>query len=374
MADRPRAAILGASGFIGSRLVESLVLRNLAEVRPIVRSFKGMARLARFDLDCRVADATDRVALETQLAGCNVLFHCVLGGRETILKSAESAYLAAAKAGVRRLIYLSSAVVHGYDPEPATHDDSKLVAKQACEYNVSKVMAEHQLRRLREDGAVEVVTLRPSIVFGPRSQWWSAQIATDLLTGRAYLIDGGSGICNTVYVDNLVQAMWQSAISDRAANQDFIITDGERVTWGELYGAVGSAMGIDIKGVPSITSEDALEYLRSARQIQLRDRIAGYRLARAVREILPPSMLERIKQPWNVLPAPNGHSVSPSGNGSPIPAVEAEMFHLQRCRYVLPIRKAREVLRYEPKVTFREGCRRTGEWLRFAFGMDVHKA
>ena len=131
MADRPTVGIVGASGFIGSRLVEWLILRNLANVRPIVRSFKGMARLARFDLDCRVADATDRAALETQLKGCEVLFHCVVGGRDAILKSAEAAYRAAKRTGLQRLVYLSSAVVHGHDPTPGTHDDSDLVTRAA---------------------------------------------------------------------------------------------------------------------------------------------------------------------------------------------------------------------------------------------------
>jgi nucleoside-diphosphate-sugar epimerase len=206
-----------------------------------------MARLARFDLDCRVADATDQAALETQLEGCEVLFHCVVGRRDTILRSAEAAYRAAAGAGVRRLVYLSSAVVHGHDPAPGTNDDSQLVARQSFDYNVSKVKAERLLRRLRADGAVEVVTLRPMFVFGPRSQYFTVQIATDLLSGSAYLIDEGVGVCNTVYVDNLVHAMWQAAIVGRARNQEFIITDGAQVTWRDLYSAVAEAVGVDMR-------------------------------------------------------------------------------------------------------------------------------
>ena len=255
MADQPIVGVVGSSGFIGTRLIQWLVLHDLAKVRPIVRSFKGMARLARFDLDGRVADATNRVSLETQLKGCEVLFHCIAGGRTTILRSAEVAYWAAAGAGVRRLVYLSSAVVHGHDPAPGTHDDSKSVVRQPFEYNVSRVMAEQLFRRLRANGAVEVVVLRPLIVFGPRSTWWTAQIATDLLSGTAYLIDGGGGICNTVYVDNLVHAMWQAAILEGARNQDFIVTDGERVTWRDLYSAVADAVGVEISAVACMRAE-----------------------------------------------------------------------------------------------------------------------
>lgn len=370
MADTPVVAVVGASGFIASRLVEWLVLRSLANVRPIVRSFKGMARLARFDLDCRVADARDPVVLERQLKGCAVLFLCVVGGRDTILQSAEASYRAAARAGVRRLIYLSSAVVHGHHPPQGTDDCSELVARQPFEYNVSKVMAEHLLRQIRADGAVEVVTLRPSIVFGPRSKWWTAQIATDLLSDKAYLIDGGTGICNTVYVDNLAQAMWQAAIAEGVANQDFIVTDGERVTWRDLYSAVADSVGVDIDTVATISSDTVTELARVARRKELFEKLAGKRFARAARELMPSRVVEAIRQQCNSarLPAYSPALVEPASRR--LPSIDPEIASLQQCQYVLPITKARQLLGYAPQVTFSEGGRRTAEWLRFAFGMS----
>ena len=132
------AGILGASGFIGSRLVEWLILNNLAEVRPIVRSWKGMARLSRFNLETWIADAVNESALEKALSGCDVLFNCIAGDRDVILKSTTAAYRAAAKAGVRRIVYLSSAVVHGFNPPVGTQDDSPIILNQPFKYNVSK--------------------------------------------------------------------------------------------------------------------------------------------------------------------------------------------------------------------------------------------
>jgi nucleoside-diphosphate-sugar epimerase len=370
MADRPTVGIVGASGFIGSRLVEWLVLRNLANVRPIVRTFKGMARLARFDLDCRVADATDRADLETQLKGCEVLFHCVVGERDTILKSAAAAYHAGKGTGVQRLVYLSSAVVHGHDPTPGTHDDSELVARQPFEYNVSKVMAEQLLRRLRTDGAIEVVTLRPSIVFGPRSRWWTAQIASDLLSGKAYLVDGGAGICNSVYVDNLVQAMWQAGNSSKVANQDFLITDGERVTWWDLYSAVAEALGVDMANVSLIGGRTVTELIRVARRKEVMEKVSGNQLARAARQIIPPGVVEVIKRKWNSTQLQACNATRHERDRQALPAVDREIVSLQQCHYVLPIIKAQELLGYAPQVTFSEGCHRTAGWLRFALGMS----
>jgi len=111
-------AVLGAGGFVGYRLTEYLVLNDLAIPRPIVRRVRTMARLARFDLDTRLADALDATALVNALHGCDVAFHCVVGDKSTITDSIESTYLACRQAGVQRLIYLSSAVVHGRELYP----------------------------------------------------------------------------------------------------------------------------------------------------------------------------------------------------------------------------------------------------------------
>jgi nucleoside-diphosphate-sugar epimerase len=371
------AGILGASGFIGSRLVEWLVFNNLAEVRPIVRSWEGMARLSRFNLETRIADGVNESALGKALPGCDVLFYCIVGNRDVILKSTEAAYRAAASAGVRRLVYLSSAVVHGFDPPVGTQDDSPLVLKQPFEYNVSKAMAEKLLRRLRVDGAVEVVTIRPSIVFGPRSVAWTAQIALDLLNGNAYLIDGGSGVCNTIYIDNLVEGMWLAAMSDRSPNQDFLIGDGERITWGDLYNAVAKAVGVEFSTVSSVANEDVSRIFKEQRQAQRRATLG--RFVWAVRESLPfkakatliRSLPPNLKNTLKQVSAPflkNKGSAMLGNDKRPFPALDLEIVNLQQCRYVLPINKAKEMIGYVPSVSFSEGCRRTAEWLQFAFG------
>src|SRR4051812_1843138 len=87
----PKVAILGANGFIGSRTAEMLHLSQLVEVRPIVRNFASLARLARFDLendlDCRVADGFDGSKLSEAMIGCDALIYAIAGDRRTILQT-----------------------------------------------------------------------------------------------------------------------------------------------------------------------------------------------------------------------------------------------------------------------------------------------
>lgn len=366
MAERVTAAILGASGFIGGRLTESLLLQELATVRPVVRSFRSLARLARFDLDCRIADATDPAALAAQLTGCGVVFHCVVGGHETIVRSIEATYRAAAAAGVRRLVYLSSSVVHGHNPAPGTTDDSELVSNQGFEYNVSKVQAELRLRELGRDGAVETVVLRPSIVFGPRSQWWTAQIATQLLRKAAYLVEDGAGICNTIYVDNLIHALWLAATKPAAAGHAFLLTDGERVTWREFYASIAKAVQVDPSEIFSVSLDEARNLQRSA----VTRRRFGQFKQRRVSRLAIGMMSAKVKHVARAV-----LSDPPPLPGQPVPllsspSVDPEIAGLQWCESVLPIAKAQARLGYSPRVNFAEASRRTASWIQFALGLS----
>jgi nucleoside-diphosphate-sugar epimerase len=151
------------------------------------------------------------------------------------------------------LIYLSSAVVHGHDPRHGTNEDSPLIKDQAFDYNVSKVLAEEELHSMMRDGAVECVILRPSIVFGPRSTYWTTQLACDILAGSAYLVDGGHGICNTIFIDNLVEIMALCATHPAASGKTFLVKDTERVTWRQLNAAIAGALGVDLRLPPGLT-------------------------------------------------------------------------------------------------------------------------
>jgi nucleoside-diphosphate-sugar epimerase len=373
MSKIPTVAVLGANGFVGFRLIEWLTLNQLANVRPIVRSLSNWAKLITLDLntlDCRIADATLTDDLASQLQDCEILFHCVVGDRKTILKSAEAAYRASAQAGVKRLVYLSSAVVHGHNPIQGTHDDSQLITKQSFEYNVSKVMSEHLLRRLRQDQAVEVVTLRPSIVFGPRSQWFTTQIASDLLNRKAYLVDEGAGICNTVHVDNLVTAMWKGAMTIEAANQDFIITDGERVTWRDLYSAVADAIDVDITTVPTIKKESLPELNRIIKQQKIIKKVAHSRFISVVKKLVLPKRKNTIENKFLQISTSNLSEKPIDDIYTLLPSLDQEIISLQQCQYVLPITKAKKLLGYQPLISFSEGCQKTKHWIKFAFGLE----
>ena len=225
-----KIAVLGANGFIGTRVVEIFALSHMAEVIPVVRDYAGLARSSRFDLEGRVANAFDEQALVSAFQGCDVVVHAVAGDIKTILGTLAPVYHAAQKARVRRLVYLSSGSVHGQAPQPGTDESSALSTRQDLPYNNAKVRAEQTLTRLRNQGDVELIILRPGIVFGPRSSWVT-HFADDLLAGKAALLNRGRGICNSIYVDNLVHAIYLAATQPQIDQEVFLLGDQECVTW-----------------------------------------------------------------------------------------------------------------------------------------------
>ncbi|HEX2117439.1 MAG TPA: NAD(P)-dependent oxidoreductase [Alphaproteobacteria bacterium] len=352
--------VLGAGGFVGSRIVEQFYLGGTAHVVPIVRGYGALPRPARFALETRLADALDYAALVKAFAGCDIVVNAVLGPYNQIVAEPPIIYKAAEAAGVRRLIHISTASVHGQAPEPGTDETSALRTDQPFPYNNAKVRAEQQFRALRKRGLVELVMLRPGIVFGPRDIWISG-IARQLAQGRAYLVDGGRGICNTVYIDNLVHAV-RLALEAPVDGEVFLIGDSEIITWAEIHRWV--AAGLGSCAPPRILDDPPIA---PAGRPWL-DRMRGIALWKATMRQVPAAAKDRGREMLALLKGAaagmrearqrrtRGDWVLPDDSIGPVP-LETAMLH--RCRYKFPFAKARRMLGYEPVVSVEDGLIRS---------------
>jgi len=355
-----KVAVIGAGGFVGSRLVEIFHLRSLFPVVPVVRNLSSLARLSRFDLPWKLADARSGEQLGKALTGCDCVVHSVVGDPRDIETSAAVLAPAAARAGVRRIVYLSSASVHGQNPSPGTDEDAPLGDRQELEYNNAKVRAERILIRGARQHLLELVILRPSVVFGPRDRWIST-LVRELETGTAWLINEGGGICNTIFVDNLVHAISRALIAPAvAAGQSFLVGDAETIRWRDLYQRAAAALGIDASSIHRIESPapprrtwmDRMEGIRTLPRVQrVIARIPG-RLKGAAKGALRGFAPAQAPSPWRFPPRKR-----------PVPT--REMVLLQQCDYRLPGDKARRLLGYEPVVSFDEGFQRTFDWIKW---------
>ncbi|MEA3213378.1 MAG: hypothetical protein QOE70_6435 [Chthoniobacter sp.] len=354
-----KVAIVGASGFVGTRLVEAFVLGKVAEVVPVVRSFSSLAVLSRFDLPWKVCDVLNVEELARAFAGCDAVIHAALGDPVQIVKMAESIYAAADQANVKRLVALSSASVHGLAPASGTNESSPLHEKHSSDYNNAKVRAERVMLKLRQRGNVELVLLRPSIVYGPRCRLL-ATIARQLLDGTAFLVGEGEGICNGIYVDNLIEAIRRSLESARADGETFLVADAEAITWRAFHAKVADALGVNMDSVHRVA---APAFRRS-----FKERVEAY-VATPFAQRLLPAVPGQAKRLTKVLLA--GLKEPPRPNAWTLPnppscIVDEEMATLQQCTWKYPGTKAAELLSYAPNVSFDEGMRRSIGWLGVA--------
>ncbi len=359
-----RVAVTGASGFVGNRAVEEFFLRGAHDVVPVVHGYSSLALAGRFGMPWRVADHFSVEALARAFEGCECVVHAAFGSPLTAMSRAV--YRAADRAGVRRLVVLSSASVYNQNVAPGTTEASALPERPATSYNASKIVADNAVRALRAKGRTEVVFLMPSVVFGPRSQW-VAGLADQLMRGTAYLINEGRGVCNTVYIDNLVEAMRLAMDAPGVDGEAFFVSDAEPVTWAEFYAPIVSALGAapgDVHALrdPELPGESRREHMRQRLQ-----RLVESKPLQRVKPLVPPGLMAAYR---TLLVRPlSERRAEPEAWEPPAPrrpSVALDMGLLQLCEYKLPNDKAARLLGYAPPVSFAEGMRRSVGWLEFA--------
>jgi 2-alkyl-3-oxoalkanoate reductase len=356
--------ILGASGFIGSRMVELLHAEPTVTVRPIVRNPASLASWAGLALDGRVAHALDASALQQAFQGCEVIVHSVTGNPGLIRGSVDATYQAAQRAGVRRIIYLSSMCVHGQAPAPGTHEATPLTKPQPFPYNSAKIDAERSLLAQRSSGSVEVVIFRPGIVFGPRSPR-VVEVATELLNGTAYLVNGGKGICNTTYVDNLVHAVKLAIQCKTADNQAFFIGEPEPTTWADFYHTLATGLGIHPAEIATVAPVAPPSTSLKQKLVEpVRDSVLVQTLLASISDSLKQSIKETVSQnKTHSLPTAQQLAVAPQTTTKPERVVTYELSLLHQSPYKLPYDKACQILGYEPILSLPQAYQRTIAWL-----------
>ncbi len=357
----PTLAIIGANGFVGLRTTEILSAAAGFSVRPVVRSASSLAVLARQPLDWRISSFAESAPLAEALRGAEVCVHAAIGDAAQIAQMAETTYIACATAGVRRLVWLSSASVHGQAPAPGTTEATPLSDRQGLLYNNAKVRAEWALERLARDGRVEVVRLRPGVVFGPRSRWIADAFA-DLRAGRSVWLEGGRGLCNSIYIDNLVEAIRLAAALPGISGEKFLVGDAETVTWRDFLLPIAAHAGFGADAFTEVPLPEFAPEKEDAMTALTQLPVYG-KLGRLMPE-RPKRMLKGLLRGWR--PPTGGVDAWTWRHPQTDRGLTHELAELQRCRWKFPHEHAARILQYTPLYTFAEGQRRSLAWADFA--------
>lgn len=253
--------ITGATGFVGSSLVTRLALEKFV-VRAVVRSENyrapdgvGMARVDGLGPD------TDWLAA---LNGASVVVHAAARVHVMTEKVkdplsefryanvAGTLNLArqAARAGVRRFVFLSSIKVNGEQTSSGQRFTPSDTPKPSDPYGISKCEAEEGLRRLAEQTGMDVVIIRPVLVYGPGVKGNFLSMMRWLHKGIPLPLGAIHNARSLVALDNLVDLIVTCLGHPAAANQTFLVSDGEDISTTELLKRTASAMGIKARLIP----------------------------------------------------------------------------------------------------------------------------
>lgn len=156
----------------------------------------------------------------------------------------------AAAAGVRRFVFISSIKVNGEGTEPGKPYTADDVPAPSDPYGISKLEAEQGLLRLAAETGMEVAIIRPVLVYGPGVKANFLSMMRWLGKGVPLPLGAIHNKRSLVALDNLVDLVITCLDHPAAANQVFLVSDGEDLSTSELLRRMGQALGKPARLLP----------------------------------------------------------------------------------------------------------------------------
>lgn len=255
-----RVLLTGATGFVGKRLAHRLDQLDHVSLACAVRR-SGSAVCGKEFVVSELNASTDWAGA---LGRQDVVIHAA--ARAHVMKDETEDPLAeyrrvnvegtlnlarqAAEAGVRRFIFVSSIKVNGEQTPEGRPFNAEGAPAPEDAYGISKLEAEQALQALAEETGMEVVIIRPPLVYGPGVKGNFATMIKLLEKGLPLPLGTVHNKRSLVALDNLVDLIITCINNPEAGNQVFLAGDGEDLSTTELLRGIGKAMGKPVRLVP----------------------------------------------------------------------------------------------------------------------------
>lgn len=324
--------VTGASGFLGGHLAESLVAEG-EEVFVLVRSGSNTSHLSHLPVRPILGDLGDIAVVRNAVEPVNRIFHCAacstdwapwatyfsanVTGTENLLEAARGAPM------LERFVHVSTTDVYGYPAKPC--DEPHPTVDAGLPYNQTKRLGELAVWKAHREFGLPVTIVRPATIYGPRGKDFTQEIATLLRLRLMATIDGGAARGGFAYVCNVVDAMMQASISEKAIGEAYNLSDGTDATWSEYLGLFASGLECDKPWI-DLSFDNAMTLARLFEGIHRLLRLPGR-------------------------PLLTRHAVNLLG-------VDQEF----------PTAKARQDFGFSPAISLEEGVARSVAWLRHSTG------
>jgi predicted dehydrogenase/nucleoside-diphosphate-sugar epimerase len=237
----PSLFVTGATGFLGSHLIEALVEQGTA-IRALVRPTSRVTGLNSLGIDWVDGGMSDVKRLKEAMDGCDIVVHCAAATSgswadylEATVRGTERILAASEAVGVKKLVYISSLSVYAM----ATVKRHQVIIEdfpiepypeKVGLYARAKIEAEKLVLRCMQEKRVPIAILRPGLIYGPRGTIFSPAVGYNLKNRVFVTIGPGKNPLPFVYVGNVVDAIWLAATRTQAIGGIYNIVDDEQIT------------------------------------------------------------------------------------------------------------------------------------------------
>lgn len=258
------ALITGASGLVGSHLIERL-RRDGWALRALVRDRATAAWLSAQDVELRDGNTQDAAAFRRAAEGAQVVFHCAAaitprGGWEAYrapnIDGTANAVDAAAHAGAR-LLHLSSVAVYGPEGRYALAHGHGLQELQplrpipdAAWYARSKRESEALVMGAHRAGRVWATAVRPCVIYGPRDRQFIPRVAAVLRLPVVPRIGDGRAVLSIVHARSVAEVAVRAVTSEIAGGRAYNVTNDAPLAVSDFYEAAQEGLGVRARWLP----------------------------------------------------------------------------------------------------------------------------
>lgn len=247
-------AITGATGFVGRSLCRAM-LENDWKVRGVIRSEKHGADLPADVETVRVPSIGPDTDWSRALNGVDAVVHLaarvhvmnetaadpITEFREVNVHGSERLARMAAQAGVRRFVFISSVKVNGEGGDITYTEKGPPAPEDA--YGISKLEAELVLQKIAAGTGLEVVILRPPLIYGPGVKANFLRMVEVVERGFPIPLASIHNHRSFIYLENMVHAIVTCVEHPDAAGQTYLVSDGHDVSTPELIRGIAAALG-----------------------------------------------------------------------------------------------------------------------------------
>jgi len=344
--------IMGASGFVGGRLVEKLILEHNHTPKCLIRDFGKLSRIARFPVETVYGDILEPNGFADSIKECDIYVYSAHGKDKNIDISwkvntvgLENMLKLAVKNNAKQFIFLSTTAIYEGDSDKGEFDESVVPVCPNKDYAGGKLEGERICFEYSKKYNLPVTILRPTIIFGPFAPSFTIYPAELVMSGALKDYGCFGGICNPVYIDDVVNIIIHCILNEKAFNEIFIVSSGDTPSWKEFF----NAFAVSITGKPLEKSGQANFRIKSMPLFLLK------RFLKMIVQIAP----DFAKSVYGFIKSKG------SGNWSWVKGQDASTINMNfyKKELVFKIDKLRTKLEYEPIYSFNEGFKITAEWL-----------